>query len=69
LAVCDCSLNIFSVDSLSSPCIASGCTIVMINPHNIIHNHPLYLAFPDVLSLVGEILSGDERGLSNCVWF
>jgi hypothetical protein len=31
----------------------------------VLYDHPLYLACPDMLSLVGEILSGDGWGSSN----
>jgi hypothetical protein len=33
--------------------------------HNGIHDHPLYLACPNVLSPVGELLSEDGWGSSN----
>ena len=32
---CYCLLNAFSVKSLSSPCLAPGCTVVMKKPHNV----------------------------------
>jgi hypothetical protein len=34
-----------------------------------IHGHRFYLLCPDVLSLVGELLSGDEFGSSNILQF
>jgi hypothetical protein len=34
-----------------------------------IHGRPLYLVCPDVLSLVGELLSGDRCGSSNYIQF
>ena len=34
-----------------------------------LHDHPFYLCCPDVLSLVGDPLSGNGCGSPNQIWF
>ena len=44
-------------------------TSLLISLFAVLYDHPFYLVCPDVLSLVGELLSGDRCGSSNHIWF